>query len=686
MTGTEEIESPVAGPSMSLRRFQDPPTASHMSSASSLGPSISRIISTGITYDPASTCDSGAVSASSDPSLAGRRRKPDSSRIRPAGTTSAPASPPISVDSERGGVVTTPQPIMELDQDEKHEENEHLPAQAVDIEHAPCEDDPREWSYMKKHFVLIMITFAFLGPLIAASIYNPVIEQIKEDLHASNVEIGLSLSLYILCQGWFPVMWASIAEIIGRKPVYLSSYFLYTIATTVASRSPNMPTLVAMRAVMAIGSAAVTCLGAGTLADVFEVHERGKKLGFFYGVSLVGPAIGPFLGGLLGHAFGWRSTLYFLAAYAAVVDCLFFFFPDTWRKERSRIYQKAVRNASKRKMHQDEKAQRRATQLDISLSATEKPPSDGDTPRNYDLPEPGSRGQVVVCDERSQDHGSGQAGEKAPVAQHCTETTTFRPTLRDVNPLPSMWTIAKMPTNLLMIGCSGLMFGAQYCIPYTASLTLAKYPYDYNSFKIGLVVLAFGGGSLVGSVIGGRLSDRALAISRRVNKGVNIPEFRLRSTIPFMPFMVGSFLAYGWMAEQHVDIAGIVVILFCTGIFLMLVYSSAFAYLVDANPGQSSSAISFNSLVRGSVGCVLSQIAIPIQTAIGDGGLYTLIAGLLMFTSAGIILIMCKGAKWRDPVHRFHWPWSKWEAEEQDDGPSSRPSMESAASRLGQAQ
>jgi hypothetical protein len=37
-----------------------------------------------------------------------------------------------------------------------------------------------------------------LGPLIAPSIYNPVIDEVKADLHASETEIGLSLSLYIM--------------------------------------------------------------------------------------------------------------------------------------------------------------------------------------------------------------------------------------------------------------------------------------------------------------------------------------------------------------------------------------------------------------------------------------------------------------------------------------------------------
>ena len=54
---------------------------------------------------------------------------------------------------------------------------------------------------------------------------------------------------------------------------------LYTVATVIASRSPNVATLIAMRAIMAMGSSAVTSVGTGTLADLFESHERGRKVG-----------------------------------------------------------------------------------------------------------------------------------------------------------------------------------------------------------------------------------------------------------------------------------------------------------------------------------------------------------------------------------------------------------------------
>jgi MFS family permease len=76
-----------------------------------------------------------------------------------------------------------------------------------------------------------------------------------------------------------------------------------------------MPVLIGMRCLQAIGSSAVISVGAGSLADMYEVHERGQKvcsgsnqglrlicqLGLFYGMPLLGPALGPLIGGALGN-------------------------------------------------------------------------------------------------------------------------------------------------------------------------------------------------------------------------------------------------------------------------------------------------------------------------------------------------------------------------------------------------
>jgi MFS family permease len=84
------------------------------------------------------------------------------------------------------------------------------------------------------------------------------------------------------------------AQIIGRKPVYLTSFGVrtrvcrrwrdktdnqfYTVGSIVASRAPTMPVLIGMRCLQAIGSSAVISVGAGSLADMYEVHERGQKV------------------------------------------------------------------------------------------------------------------------------------------------------------------------------------------------------------------------------------------------------------------------------------------------------------------------------------------------------------------------------------------------------------------------
>lgn len=241
----------------------------------------------------------------------------------------------------------------------------------------------------------------------------------------------------------------------------------------------------------------------------------------------------------------------------------------------------------------------------------------------------------------------------------------FKPTFRDLNPLPSMALILKQPTNLLILTSSALSFSAQYTIVYTASITLGKAPYSYGSLKIGLVVLAFGIGNILASMIGGKYSDMVLKKLKKKNGGVGNPEMRLRSTVLAMPILVASFLAYAWTAEEKVHIAALVVCLFFAGFSLLWIYSSTLAYVVDANPGASSSAVSCNSMFRGICACVMSQVATPIQNGIGDGGLYTLFAGILAFACACNLLLMVKGEQWRSPEHR--WPWQKKREEGNDE-------------------
>ena len=77
------------------------------------------------------------------------------------------------------------------------------------------------------------------------------------------------------------------------------------------------------------------------------------------------------------------------------------------------------------------------------------------------------------------------------------------------------------------------------------------------------------------------------------------------------------------------------------------IYSSTLAYIVDANPGRSSSAVAANSCFRGVAAFTFTLAAVPLQDCVGDGGLYTLWAGLLVFCEFLFLLVQVRGGPWR---------------------------------------
>ncbi|KZT53351.1 MFS general substrate transporter [Calocera cornea HHB12733] len=467
----------------------------------------------------------------------------------------------------------------------------------VDIEHVLVVNDPRQWSRSRKKLVLALIALASVAPTLAASIYNPAFNQIQAELGATDAEIALSLSLYIWVQGNAPLVWSAISEIKGRKPVYLASLTLFTVGCIVAAEARSIGVLIGMRILQAAGTSAVLSIGAGTLADIFEPRERGSMMGVYYAAGLLGPSLGPLLGGALTSGLGWRSTFWFLVIFAGCTLVLFIFFKDTFRKERSLAYRSAVNRAA---------ARARAK----------------------------NGGAAII-----------QAGR---VVTRGGDSEEIKLSLRDVNPITPAWRILQRVNILTIMFGSALLFAFVYSTSYTAAITFARPPYNYDSMYIGLVLLSFGLGNVLGSILGGRWSDCSLARLKAQNGGVSAPEMRIHSMHVVMPLLPLSALAYAWTAQEKVHIAGPVVCLFVSGFSTMWIYSSTLAYLVDANTGRSSTAIAVNSSFRGTAGFIAAEVAIPLQNAIGDGGLYTLWAGMTALTVALLLVTERWGGQWRE--------------------------------------
>ncbi|CAE6504430.1 unnamed protein product [Rhizoctonia solani] len=520
------------------------------------------------------------------------------------------------VTSHAGDEVSGP-PQRQAAQD-AHEAARQTPqAVPVDIEHQPVDDDPRLWSKSRKIMIVVIIAFATLAPTFSVNLYNPAFAQIKRELHATNGQIALSLALFILVQGNAPIIWSAISEFKGRKIVYIVSMALFCVGSAVCGAAKDMKVLIGMRIVQAAGSSSVLNLGAGTLSPLL-----GPSI-----VSTLPPQLLFASCGGLTAGFSWRATFWFLVIFAGVSLCTFIFLPDTWRRERSTSYQAAKRRALK------ERAKK----------------SQAGTPARSRAPSPARSGTVTPTVQGHEDKIENSGKETNVIAKNkaTVHDDDIKLSITDINPISPIWNVLKEPTNLCILFASALLFAYQYAVAFTAALTFAAAPYNYNSIKVGLVLLSFGLGNLSGSILGGRWSDRVLAQFKAKNGGESVPEMRLQSTKPAMIFLPFFVVAYAWMCEKHVSIAGPVVVLFFSGFCAIWIYSSTLAYIVDANPGRASSAIAANSSFRGISGLIAAEISVPLKNALGDGGLYTLWAGLLVICEGLIILLIWRGAKWR---------------------------------------
>jgi len=301
---------------------------------------------------------------------------------------------------------------------------------------------------------------------------------------------------------------------------------------------------------------------------------------------------------------------------------MFLLFKDTFRRERSLAYQAAVHRL---RLRQSVKNSRHKTSEEKSRSSEDHEETDDHL----------NSTKAIGLGSRTEE-------TSAP------DVKDIRLSLADVNPFPQIYQVAKRKNNIVMYFPSALLFALSYSISYTCSKTLFAPPYNYDALRVGLVLLSFGVGSMCGSLLGGRWSDRVLSRLKKANGGTGYPEMRLKATKLAMPILPASILAYAWMADKHIHIAGIVVALFFVGLSSIWIYSSTLAYIVDANVGRSSTAVATNSFSRGLAGFIAAEAAVPLQNAIGDGGLYTIWAVLCILLDLVILLVIAKGASWRE--------------------------------------
>lgn len=200
---------------------------------------------------------------------------------------------------------------------------------------AICRTPPGEATATEKRIVILIALLAgFITPFDGSAV-NVALPAISAEFHMDAIALSWIATAYLLASAVFIVPFGRIADIHGRKKVFLAGISVFTVASLLQTVVPSTAAMIAVRALQGFGSALIFGTAIALVTSVVPKEERGRSLGLYITAVYLGLTVGPFLGGLMTATLGWRSIFLVniplgLAAIALVLARL----PGEWAECR----------------------------------------------------------------------------------------------------------------------------------------------------------------------------------------------------------------------------------------------------------------------------------------------------------------------------------------------------------------
>jgi EmrB/QacA subfamily drug resistance transporter len=178
-------------------------------------------------------------------------------------------------------------------------------------------DDPVGNGTSKRMVLLVTTIASFIFPF-GLSAVNIALPTIAKELSLDAVTLSWISTAYLLSSAALFVPFGRIADIYGRKKIFIFGTVIVTLASLLSGMANSATMLISCRVFQGIGGAMVIGNAAALLITVFPANERGKVLGINVAAVYMGLSLGPVLGGVLTQHLGWRS-IFFLSAFLGCV-------------------------------------------------------------------------------------------------------------------------------------------------------------------------------------------------------------------------------------------------------------------------------------------------------------------------------------------------------------------------------
>tara|TARA_B100000029_G_scaffold108944_2_gene100410 strand:- start:9715 stop:11115 length:1401 start_codon:yes stop_codon:yes gene_type:complete len=167
---------------------------------------------------------------------------------------------------------------------------------------------------------MLQLFISFIG--IASGQFAEVVDNTMLNLALPTIsnDLNIALSLiqwipitFVLATSSFLLPMGKLADIYGRKKIYLIGLIIFGIFVTLAGRSEILITLILFKSLQGIGSAAIQSNGMAMIMQLFQKKNRGTSLGIFMSIIGVGSVTSPIIGGYIIDNFGWRGIFNFVS-------------------------------------------------------------------------------------------------------------------------------------------------------------------------------------------------------------------------------------------------------------------------------------------------------------------------------------------------------------------------------------
>jgi DHA2 family multidrug resistance protein len=161
-------------------------------------------------------------------------------------------------------------------------------------------------SPMQHALVTTGVILGMLMQVLDTTIANVALPRMRATLSATPETINWVLTSYIVASAIAIPITGWLADKVGRKPLFIWSVIAFTIASLLCAVAQNLSEMVMFRAMQGVAGAFIVPLAQATLFDINPREKHGSAMALFGAGVMIGPIMGPVLGGWLTESYNWR--------------------------------------------------------------------------------------------------------------------------------------------------------------------------------------------------------------------------------------------------------------------------------------------------------------------------------------------------------------------------------------------